>query len=107
MDNKTCIPCQGGIPPLNKAEISNYITDYNLDWDVFRQKELRKEFIFETYKSAINFANRVAELAEIEGHHPYIHINYKKVIIKLFTHKINGLHENDFIIAYKCDKMYR
>ena len=53
------------------------------------------------------FVNNVAELSEDEDHHPFIHINYKKVLIILFTHKISGLHENDFILAYKCDWLYK
>ena len=100
---KKCVPCQGGIPPLNNQEINNLIVKIDSKWQVKDDKDLRKEYIFNTYKDAINFVNDVAELAEEEGHHPYIHINYKKVLIILFTHKINGLHENDFILASKCD----
>ena len=106
MDNKTCIPCQGGIPPLNKKEINNFIKELDSDWKVYKSKEIRKEYMFKTYKEAIIFVNNVAELAEEEGHHPFIHINYKKVLIILFTHKINGLHENDFIVASKCDLLH-
>tara|TARA_B100001540_G_scaffold307823_1_gene321620 strand:+ start:470 stop:805 length:336 start_codon:yes stop_codon:yes gene_type:complete len=102
-----CTPCQGGIPPLNKKEINNFIKELDSDWKVYKSKELRKEYMFKTYKEAIIFVNNIAELAEDEGHHPFIHINYKKVLIILFTHKINGLHENDFILASKCDLLHR
>jgi 4a-hydroxytetrahydrobiopterin dehydratase len=78
-ENK-CVPCQGGIPPLNKEEINNF-------------------------KKLVKFTNQIAELAEDEGHHPYIHINFKTVKIILFTHKIDGLHENDFLMASKIDKV--
>ena len=64
-----------------------------------------RNFSFETYSKAIAFSNSVAELAEDEGHHPYIHINFKNVKIILFTHKIDGLHENDFLMASKIDKL--
>ena len=107
ISKKKCIPCQGGIPPLNKNEINNFIEELNSDWKVHKSKEIRREYIFKTYKEAIIFVNNVAELAEDEGHHPFIHINYKKVLIILFTHKISGLHENDFILASKCDLLHR
>jgi len=103
INQKKCVPCQGGIPPLNLEEINKLIVEIDSKWQVKNDKELRKEYVFNTYKEAINFVNNVAELSEEEGHHPYIHINYKKVLIILFTHKINGLHENDFILASKCD----
>ena len=107
ISQKKCIPCQGGIPPLNKKEINNFIKELDSDWKAHKSKEIRREYIFKTYKEAIIFVNNVAELAEDEGHHPFIHINYKKVLIILFTHKISGLHENDFILAYKCDLLYK
>ena len=107
ISQKKCIPCQGGIPPLNKNEINNFIEELNSDWKAHKSKEIRREYIFKTYKEAIIFVNNVAELAEDEGHHPFIHINYKKVLIILFTHKISGLHENDFILASKCDLLHR
>lgn len=104
---KKCVPCQGGIPPLNNKEINSLIKELDSEWKVHKSKEIRKEYIFQTYKEAIMFVNNVAELAEDEGHHPFIHINYKKVLIILFTHKIRGLHENDFILASKCDLLYQ
>jgi len=103
INKKTCVPCQGGIPPLNKNQISSLVKELDSNWEVIDLKELRKEYIFGKYTDAISFVNNVAALAEEEGHHPFIHINYKKVIIILFTHKIDGLHENDFILASKCD----
>ena len=103
INKKTCVPCQGGIPPLNKNQISSLIKVLDSNWEVIDLKELRKEYVFGKYTDAISFVNNVATLAEEEGHHPFIHINYKKVIIILFTHKIDGLHENDFILASKCD----
>jgi 4a-hydroxytetrahydrobiopterin dehydratase len=100
---KKCTPCQGGVPPLNKQEISVLFSDLSDGWEVYEDKELRKEYFFNTYKDAISFVNILANLSEEEAHHPFIHINYKKVVVILFTHKINGLHENDFILASKCD----
>ena len=103
INQKKCVPCQGGIPPLNENQINELIPKIDSQWKVIDNIELRKEYVFKSYLDAIKFVNLVAELSEDEGHHPYIHINYKKVIVILFTHKINGLHENDFILASKCD----
>ena len=101
-----CIPCQGGIPPLNKEEIKKFKNLVDNDWNVENDKKIIREFVFSDYQTGINFTNKVAELAEDEGHHPYIHINFKKKKVILFTHKIDGLHENDFLMANKIDKMY-
>ena len=102
LNKKTCIPCQGGIPPLNTKEINVLINQLN-GWYVEDNKKLKKEYVFSTYVDAISFVNSVAKLAEDEQHHPYIHINFKKILVIMFTHKIDGLHENDFIMASKCD----
>ena len=103
INQKKCVPRQGGIPPLNENQINELIPKIDSQWKVIDNIELRKEYVFKSYLDAIKFVNLVAELSEDEGHRPYIHINYKKVIVILFTHKINGLHENDFILASKCD----
>ena len=106
ISKKKCVPCQGGIPPLNMNEINSFLKELNSDWKVYKGKEIRKEYLFKNYKEAMIFVNDIAELAESEGHHPYIHINYKNVCIIFFTHKIKGLHENDFILASKCDVIF-
>ena len=103
--NKKCIPCQGGIPPLSTKEILSYQKLINEDWVVDNEIKLIKNFKFESYNEAIKFSNTVAVLSEEEGHHPYLHINYKTVKVILFTHKINGLHENDFLMANKIDNL--
>ena len=100
-----CVPCQGGIPPLTSAEIKKYKKLIRPEWLIEDNIKLFKEFRFENYKSAIHFSNLVANLAEEQGHHPHIHINFKSIIIILFTHKINGLHENDFLMANKIDNL--
>ena len=100
---KKCIPCQGGIPPLKSKEIRKLLIHLENGWEVYKDKEIRKKYLFSKYTDAIVFSNKIADLAEEEDHHPLIHINYKEVVIILFTHKINGLHENDFILASKCD----
>ena len=101
----TCIPCQGGVPALNSSEIIEYKKLVSEQWIVEDSKHLLKEFKFDIYLDAIVFSNKVANLSEEQGHHPFIHINYKIVKIILFTHKINGLHENDFLMASKIDNL--
>ena len=107
ISKKKCIPCQGGVPPLKAKEINLLMKQLSDDWKVYKNREIRKEYIFTKYSDAIIFSNKIADLAEKEGHHPFIHINYKKVYIILFTYKINGLHKNDFIIASKCDIIFK
>tara|TARA_B110000008_G_scaffold240317_1_gene247594 strand:+ start:436 stop:759 length:324 start_codon:yes stop_codon:yes gene_type:complete len=103
--NKNCVPCQGGIPPLDKNQILIYNKLISDDWFVVDEKKLVKNFIFNTFDQAMLFANKTAKLANSEGHHPYIHINFKIVKINLFTHKIDGLHENDYLMARKIDTL--
>ena len=101
---KKCIPCQGGVPKLNSKEIIYFLNKINNNWEVENDK-LSKEFDFTNYDKAVDFANKVIKIAIDEDHHPFIHINFKTVKIILFTHKINGLHENDFLLAAKIDKI--
>lgn len=105
LSNKKCIPCQGGIPPLTEDEIKKYLPQIKDDWQVIDSKKLHKQFTFNNFKEAIDFTNKVAEISEEEGHHPNILINYNNVEIDIWTHKIDGLHENDFILASKIDNL--
>lgn len=103
--NQKCIPCEGGINPMTKMEAEAmrdfHIKDWNLREDA---KQISKNFIFKDFKEALTFVNKVGELAEIEGHHPDIHlVNYKNVKIELSTHAIDGLSQNDFILAAKIN----
>jgi|SRR3989344_9391302 len=101
-----CVPCRVGAPTLTDEEIKKYIVQIS-DWQVEdNPKKIAKEFEFKGFKEAINFVNKIAQLAESEGHHPNIYIHsYKKVKLELWTHKIRGLHKNDFILAAKIDKL--
>ena len=103
--NKNCVPCQGGILPLDTNQISKYNKLISDDWFVIDERKLVKNFVFNTFDKAVFFSNKVAQLATLEGHHPYIHINFKTVKINLFTHKIDGLHENDYLMAKKIDTL--
>lgn len=108
LTHKKCVPCEGGTPPLQPAEIETYLPQIVPAWQVINNRQIKREFIFKDFAQAIKFVNQVAQLAETEGHHPDIHlIDYKKVIIELTTHAVGGLSENDFIMAAKINKEYR
>ncbi|MFA6520255.1 MAG: 4a-hydroxytetrahydrobiopterin dehydratase [Candidatus Paceibacterota bacterium] len=101
--NKKCVPCEGGVFPLTREEIPPYMAQIN-GWELSEDAtEISKQYKFKDFIGAINFVNHVAEIAEAEGHHPDIHINYNKVKLVLSTHAIGGLSENDFILAAKVD----
>src|SRR3989344_8820841 len=101
---KKCVPCEGKrIKPYSKTDAQDYLNElqgWTLDQDA---NKISKEFKFKDFIGAINFVNNVAEIAEAEGHHPDIHINYSKVLLELSPHAIGGLSENDFIVAAKVD----
>src|SRR3989344_7727134 len=100
---KKCIPCEGGAKPLSRVEAEKYLAQI-FDWILSEDsKIISKEYKFKDFIGAINFVNKVAEIAEEEGHHPDIKINYNKVLLELSTHAISGLSENDFIVAAKVD----
>ena len=103
LSKKKCKPCEGGIPPLNEKEVAEYRMQIRDDWKVIENKKLLKEYIFENYRDSMDFVNSVANLAEEEGHHPVMHVFFGRVVIELWTHAIDGLSENDFIMAFKID----
>jgi len=105
LTKKKCKPCEGGVPPLKPDEINDYLNQLNTNWDVKDQKQIEKTFKFKNFKEALDFANKVGEIAEYEQHHPDIHVFYGKVIIDLATHAIGGLSENDFIVAAKIEEL--
>ena len=105
LSSKHCVPCRGGIPPLTAEEARELARDtpqWRLEENATR---LKRRFEFEDFVKAIGFVNRVAEVAEQEGHHPDIAIHYNQVDLTLWTHKIGGLHENDFILAAKVNRL--
>jgi 4a-hydroxytetrahydrobiopterin dehydratase len=101
-----CKPCEGGVPKLNAAEIMKYQKGLEKPWEVVDEMKLVKSFEFKDYREVISFFNKVAELAEEEGHHPVMHVFFSAVKVELWTHAILGLSENDFILAAKIDELY-
>jgi 4a-hydroxytetrahydrobiopterin dehydratase len=101
---KKCIPCKGGVPPL-KGEALRSLQKQLDGWDVVEEHHLAKTFKFPDFKTALDFVNRVGAKAEEEGHHPDITLSWGKVGITIWTHKIDGLTESDFIMAAKIDTL--
>jgi 4a-hydroxytetrahydrobiopterin dehydratase len=102
--DKKCIPCEGGIPPFSKQQAQKYLRKLKRGWKI-EDNKLEKEFKFKNFVQSMGFANQVALIAQAEDHHPEIEISYSKVEIELWTHKVGGLTENDFILAAKIDQL--
>ena len=103
---KHCAPCRGGVPPLDRAQAETYLKEvpgWVLAADAAR---IRRDFKFKNFIEALAFVNRIAELAEQEGHHPDISFGWGYCAVTLCTHKISGLHENDFVMAAKINERY-
>lgn len=104
---KTCVPCRGGIPPLAGDELAELHSQLHTNWTIVEDHHLRREFEFPDFLAALAFTNRVGALAEAEGHHPDIHLAWGRVTVEIWTHKIDGLTESDFILAAKIERDYR
>ena len=102
--SKTCVPCKGGTPPLKGAELDE-LRQQLPEWEVVDEHHLRRVFRFKNFREALNFVNEVGELAEEQGHHPDISFGWGRVEVTVWTHKIDGLTESDFIFAAKVDAL--
>ena len=102
---KTCIPCQANLPPIASELAQKYLSELGADWQINYQGHLYKPFKFKDFVDAMNFANKIADLAEKEGHHPDLTISWGLCTVELWTHKIQGLSESDFILAAKIDTL--
>ena len=101
---KTCIPCKGGVPPLKGTKLDDLLEKLKNDWKIIKEHHLEKEYSFKNFKEALSFTIKVGGLAENQGHHPDIFLAWGKVKLTIWTHKIDGLTESDFIFAAKADK---
>jgi 4a-hydroxytetrahydrobiopterin dehydratase len=101
---KQCIPCKGGVSPLKGEELERLNLQVE-EWDVVSEHHLSKTFKFSNFVNALEFVNKVGRVAEEQGHHPNIFLTWGMVRIEIWTHKIDGLTESDFIIAAKIDKI--
>jgi 4a-hydroxytetrahydrobiopterin dehydratase len=102
--SKTCVPCRGGAPPLKGKELEA-LHQQVPQWKVVNEHHITRSFTFPDFKQALDFVNRVGAVAEAQGHHPDILLAWGKAEITLWTHKIDGLTESDFIMAAKIDDL--
>jgi len=100
----SCRACRGGVPRLKGDGLAEYAAQVP-DWEVVDEHHLARMFRFRDFVTALVFVNRVGELAEVEAHHPNISLAWGKVGIEVWTHKIDGLTESDFILAAKIDRL--
>ena len=100
----TCVPCRGGVPPLTPEQIRPLQKQVS-QWNVVNNHHLERQFSFPDFKTALDFVIKVGNLAEEQGHHPDILLAWGKVGITIWTHKIDGLTESDFILAAKIDAL--
>ncbi|MBD3350910.1 MAG: 4a-hydroxytetrahydrobiopterin dehydratase [Candidatus Lokiarchaeota archaeon] len=107
LTNKKCVPCEGGLPAMDIPEENTNMKEIP-EWALNREEihKITREFKFKNFKKSMKFVNKVADIAEEEGHHPDIYIYYDTVKLELYTHAVNGLFINDFIIAAKVDEIY-
>jgi len=101
-----CVPCRGGVPPL-KGEQLEKMKAQTPEWQVVDEHHLTRSFKFPDFKTALDFVNRVGAIAEQEGHHPDLYLAWGKVDVKIWTHKIDGLTDSDFVLAAKIDREFR
>ena len=101
---KSCIPCRGGVPPLKGTQLADLQEKLKNDWKIINEHHLEKEYTFKNFKEALDFTIKVGELAENQDHHPDIFLTWGKVKVTIWTHKIDGLTESDFIFAAKTDR---
>ena len=102
--SRQCVPCRGGVPPLNSEEIAKLFPQLQ-GWEVINDHHLTKSYKFSNFAEAQKFVNDVGDLAEEQGHHPDICFGWGRADISIWTHKINGLTESDFILAAKIDEL--
>ncbi len=100
----TCIPCRGGVPPLKGEQLDALLEKLGNGWQIINEHHLEKEYIFADFRQALDFTVKVGEVAENQGHHPDIYLAWGKVKLTIWTHKIDGLTESDFILGAKVDQ---
>ena len=101
-----CIPCKGGVPPLKGEALTRILEKLGNGWQVVEEHHLAKEYPFKNFREAMDFTNKVGDIAEAQSHHPDIYLAWGKVKLLVWTHKIDGLTESDFVYAAKADQCY-
>ena len=103
--DKQCVPCKGGVPPLTDTDIAPLLAQLD-EWNVIDTHHLVKQYKLKNFVQALDLVNRIGAVAEEQNHHPDIFLAWGKVEVKIWTHKINGLTESDFVFAAKCDRAF-
>lgn len=104
LSEKSCEPCRGGVPPLTREQFEPLLKQLH-GWEVKDESRLYKKYKFDDFKSSLDLANKIGEIAESENHHPDLLVRWGELGIELWTHAINGLTESDFILAAKIDEV--
>ena len=104
--DKTCVPCKGGVPPLKGGALDDLKKDVP-EWEIVNEHHLHRVYGFPDFRKALDFVNRAGNIAEEQGHHPDILLSWGKAEVTIYTHKIGGLTESDFILAAKIDRAYQ
>jgi 4a-hydroxytetrahydrobiopterin dehydratase len=103
--DQNCVPCRGGVPPLRGAAIDALTGRIDSAWKVVDEHHLERTIERPDFVQALELTNRIGELAEAQGHHPDLHLSWGKVRVEVWTHKIDGLTESDFVLAAKIDRL--
>ena len=103
LSKKKCVACEGGMPAMGEKEANGLLKKIP-SWSL-KNNKLCRHFEFKNFVDAMKFLNKMAEIAEGEGHHPDFSVHYRKVDVEIWTHAVNGLSENDFILAAKIDRI--
>lgn len=107
LEQKSCVPCRGGIPPMPQEEAQKMLLDVPR-WKMSADGiAIERNYAFDNFVDALSFANKVGDLAEHEGHHPDLELGWGYCKVRFYSHKIGGLHENDFIMASKTETLYQ
>lgn len=101
-----CEPCEGGVPPMERSEAEEYLEDLG-DWGLKDVPKIQRTYSLEDFQQTMEFVNRIGDIADREGHHPHFTVRYSEVDVTIWTHAVDGLTKNDFILAAKLDEAYK
>ena len=107
LSDMECIPCKGGVPPLSEEESSAFLSQIHDDWEVVENHHLTRTWSFPDFASALEFTNQLGEICEKQNHHADFEIGWGRIVSVIYTHKIDGLTESDFVLAAKFDTIQR